>query len=198
MIQTHARVLGRDGLRGTIERVDRPGPGAEARVVVQLDDGRQVVLPAALLAPRDDGGYDLPLGAADLEPAGPAAVIPVVAEEVEVRKRRVETGRVRVTKVVTEREEVVDEPLLREEVDVRRVAVNRVVDGPVPVRQEGDTMIVPLLEEVLVVEKRLMLKDELHITKTQVTERRPERVTLRSEEVRVDRVADPGRPQTDA
>jgi uncharacterized protein (TIGR02271 family) len=83
-------------------------------------------------------------------------------------------------------EEFVDEPLLEEEVEVERVAINRIVDGPLPVRYEGDTMIVPLLEEVLVVEKRLVLKEELRITKRQHKTRKPQRVTLRSEEVRVE------------
>lgn len=54
-----------------------------------------------------------------------------------------------------ERQEVVDLPLLRETAQVVRVAINRQVDGPVPIRHDGDTMIIPVLfQEVLVVEKR--------------------------------------------
>ena len=117
-------------------------------------------------------------------------VVPVVAEQLEVEKRKVEAGGVRIRKTVSEREEVVDEPLMREEVQVRRVPVNKVVDGPVPVRHVGDTMIVSLLEEVLVVEKRLMVKEELHITKEQVESYRPQRVRLRTEEAVVERVED--------
>ena len=121
-------------------------------------------------------------------------VVPVVAEQLDVQKRRVESGGVRIRKVVREREEVVDEPLVREEVQVRRVPVNRVVDGPVPVRHVGDTMIISLLEEVLVVEKRLMLKEELHVAKTEVETYKPQRVTLRSEEAIVERADEAGRP----
>ena len=117
-------------------------------------------------------------------------VVPVVVEQLDVQKRRVEAGGVRIRKVVREREEVVDEPLMREEVQVRRVPVGRVVDGPVPVRHVGDTMIVSLLEEVLVVEKRLMLKEELHITKTEVETYKPQRVVLRSEEAFVERAGE--------
>ncbi|MCA1628121.1 MAG: YsnF/AvaK domain-containing protein, partial [Acidobacteria bacterium] len=62
--------------------------------------------------------------------------------------------------VVREREEIVDELLLKEAVEVERVIINREVDAPVPVRYEGETMIVPVLEEMLVVEKRLVLKEE--------------------------------------
>jgi stress response protein YsnF len=77
---------------------------------------------------------------------------------------------------------------MREEVHVRRVPINRVVDGPIPVRHVGDTMIISLLEEVLVVEKRLMLKEELHITKGEVETYKPQRVILRSEEATIERV----------
>ncbi|HEX9919607.1 MAG TPA: YsnF/AvaK domain-containing protein, partial [Pyrinomonadaceae bacterium] len=117
-------------------------------------------------------------------------VMPVVAETLDVQKRKVDTGGVRIRKVVHEREEVVDEPLMREEVQVKRVPINRVVEAPVPVRHVGNTMIISLLEEVLVVEKRLMLKEELHITKGEIETYKPQRVTLRSEEAVVERVGE--------
>ena len=115
-------------------------------------------------------------------------VIPVIEETLDVQKRRVETGGVRITKVVHEREEIVDEPLFREEVSVERVALNRVVDGPVPIRYEGEVTIIPLVEEVLVVEKRLMLKEELRITRRRVAEHKPQQITLRREEVILERI----------
>lgn len=202
-------VLGREGLRGTIEPGERPKPGGSGRVSIRLDDGRLVVVPDHALTLEADGTYRLALGPSDLAVgdsgaagkavgaavgtrvaeavAGEAAVIPVVREEVDVSKRVVETGRVRVSKVVREREEVVDIPLLREQVEVERVAVNRLVEGPVESRQDGDTLVIPLLEEVLVVEKRLMLKEELRITRRQVQESHPQRVTLRTEEAVVNR-----------
>ncbi len=190
------RVSGRDGLRGVIERQDLPDRTGAAQVLVRLDDGQRIVVPADALVAQEDGGYYLWISAADLEHARDKSalhgdepiVVPVITEELRVERRAVETGRVRVSKVVREREEVVDEPLLREEVHVERVPVNRVVEGDVEVRQEGDTMIIPVLEEVLVVEKRLMLKEELRVTRRRVEERRPQTVTLRSEEVSVERV----------
>jgi uncharacterized protein (TIGR02271 family) len=84
------------------------------------------------------------------------------------------------------REEVVDQPLLSEEVSVERVPINRFVDEAIPIRYEGDTMIISLLEEVPVVEIRLVLREELRITKRQVEARRPARVTLRHEEATVE------------
>jgi uncharacterized protein (TIGR02271 family) len=183
-------VVGKDGLRGTIEATDRLGDGPNARVEVRFEDDRVAEVPVGALVLRDDGTYYLPLSATDLAAVEgeEVVVLPVVAEEAEVRKQVVETGRVRVAKTVRQREEVVDIPLRRDEVQVERVPVNRVVEGPVEIRHEGDTTIIPLVEEVLVVEKRLMLREELRVTTRQVEERRPQRVTLRAEEATVERV----------
>jgi uncharacterized protein (TIGR02271 family) len=83
----------------------------------------------------------------------------------------------------------VDEPLFREEVIIEHVPINRFVEEAIPLRSEGDTIIVSLLEEVPVVEKRLMLKEELRITVRRVEARKPTSVTLRSEEATVERIA---------
>ncbi len=117
--------------------------------------------------------------------------IPVLREEAVVRTREVEGGGVRVHKTVTEREEVVQQPLYHEQVDVERVTIGRVVDVMPEVREEGDTLIIPVLEEVLVVEKRLVLKEELRITKRRRQETEEARVALREEQVRVERVDEP-------
>ena len=165
-------------------------------MLVQLDNGQQLLVSAETLVPQQDGSYYLPLSLAELEPhhwrlrsePDKTTVIPVIEEELDVQKRVVETGKVRVTKVVHERESVVDEPLFRDEVEVERVLIDRVVDGPVSVRYEEDTMIVPIMEEVLVIEKRLILKEELHIRKRRVETHQPQQVTLRREEVRIERL----------
>jgi uncharacterized protein (TIGR02271 family) len=119
---------------------------------------------------------------------GAAAVVPVIAEELHVGRDSVETGRVRVTKVVRERQEVVDQPTTTEQVTVERVSIDRVVDQAPPPRQEGDTLVLPVLEEVVVVERRLVLKEEVRITRRATESRNPQTVTLRSEDVRIDRI----------
>lgn len=191
-------VFDESGTVGFIDPADRPRSGAPAAVPVLLDDGRTVLVPADGLVAEDDGRYRLTLARGALESASTSgaaeveaeeAVIPLVAEEVEVGKRRVERGRVRVKKGVATREEEVAVPLVREEVEVERVAINRPVDTPPAPRQEGDVWIVPVLEEVLVVEKRLMLKEELHIRRRRVEETARERVTLRTETATVERTA---------
>ena len=118
-------------------------------------------------------------------------MIPVIEEELDVGTRRVETGAgVRIEKTVESREECVDEPLTKEEVEVVRIAVNRQVEAPVAVRYEGDTMIVPILEEVLFVEKRLVLKEEIRITRRRRDVHAPQRVVLRREHAIVGRIED--------
>ena len=114
-------------------------------------------------------------------------VVPVIAEQLEISKREVERPGVRLIKTVSERTETVEVPLIEERTEVERVAVNRAVEIAPPVRYEGDTMIIPVLEEVLVIEKRLMLREELHIRKKQVEVRIPHHVVLRREHIEVER-----------
>lgn len=109
-----------------------------------------------------------------------------------VDKQVVETGRLVVSKTVLEEEETVDIPLMQEQFDVERVAVNQYVDTPPAVRYDGDTTIFPVLKEVLVTEKRLMLVEEVRITKRQTTTNDAQRVMLRREEVTVQRVDSEG------
>ena len=194
----NAPVVDRDGAQGTIVGVSEPQITGDYDVLVGFPNGHRLAVPARMLEARQDGSFQLPFGFAEVERAGADGgehfggrrlVVPVIQEELEVQKRVVEKGRVRVTKTVHAREEVVDEPLMEEEVAVKRVAVNQYVESPPPIRQEGETMIIPLLEEVLVVEKRLMLKAELHVTKREFVTHKPQRVVLRSEEATIERLS---------
>jgi uncharacterized protein (TIGR02271 family) len=172
-------------------------PSNAAQAVVQTESGQQVLVPTDILIQQPDGSYYLPLRLAELEHAGSEhgghldepMVVPVLVEELDAQKRLVETGKVRITKVVRERETLVDEPLFHDKVAITRVPMQRVVDGPVPVREENGTTIISIVEEVLVVEKRWMLREEIHIHKQRIETHQPQRITLRSEEVQVERVS---------
>jgi uncharacterized protein (TIGR02271 family) len=118
-------------------------------------------------------------------------VIPVIAEFLQVDKQTVETGRVVLHKTVHVESQTVEVPLREERVQVQRVAVNRYVDEAPPVRQEGDTMIVSIVREELVVTKRLLLVEELHVHKQILTTQTPQTVELRREEVSYERIATP-------
>jgi uncharacterized protein (TIGR02271 family) len=135
------------------------------------------------------------------EPEGQEPLtVPVVEEQIAVGTRIVDTGRgVRIHKTVSEHPVSIDERLGRDEVQVRHVAVDRIVaaDQAPTTRYEGDTLVVPVLEEVLVVERRLRIKEELHITTIRREERHRDTVTLKSEQVRVERFGDAGTPPTD-
>jgi len=114
-------------------------------------------------------------------------VVPVAEERADVRTRRVETGAVHIHKTVSEHVQTIETPIVNENAEVTRVPVNRIVDGPVAIREEGDTTIIPLLEEIIVVEKRLVLREELHVRKRRVEEPHTEQITLRREEAHIER-----------
>ena len=116
--------------------------------------------------------------------------VPLVEERAVVRKRKRLTGGVRVRTIVREDEQVVDAPLRAEQVEVKRVPLDdRWVAAPVPVRQEGDTTIVTLHEEVVVVETRLRATEEVHLIRRQATSSTRKHVTLRREEAVIERLA---------
>jgi stress response protein YsnF len=198
-------VISKDGVRGTL--VEAPAAGSDTtHVLVQFETGQHVLVPLDALTLQADGSYYyLALRQDELvnghtlgmqHPDDPL-VLPVIAERVVVEKHTHITGRVRISKAVHEREELVDEPLLRRAVQVERVPINRVVASEIPVRYEGDTMIISVLEEVLVVEKRLMLKEELHITQQQEELRQPQRIVLRIEDITVERLVPNEQPATE-
>lgn len=118
------------------------------------------------------------------------ATLEVVEEQLSVGKRSVDTGRgVRIHKTVSEQPVQVDEALLRDAVEVARVPVGRLADpGETPApHYEGDTLVIPVLEEVLVVERRVRIREELRITRSRHEQRHQENVLLRSEQVNIER-----------
>jgi len=134
-------------------------------------------------APPDSRSADDRISASDASVA-----IPLIAEDVSVARESVETGAVRVRKHVERRSERVDEPVFHERVEVERRPVNRVVDRAPGIRQEGETLVVPVLEEVLVVEKRLVVREELHIKRVRDRSRVQQEITLQAEHASVERI----------
>jgi uncharacterized protein (TIGR02271 family) len=112
----------------------------------------------------------------------------LLAEELTVEKEAVETGRVRVSKHTRTREVAIDEDLLRERAEIETVPIGRQIFEMPAVRHEGETIIVPIVEEVLHTERRLFLKGEVRITRKKTTEQFHDRVTLRYQEAVVTRV----------
>ncbi len=115
-------------------------------------------------------------------------VIPLTEEELRLDKRMVTTGKVRVQTSVDVETELVKATLDGETVEVTRVPVDRIVDHAPAIRTENDVTIIPILEEVLVVEKRLVLKEELHVHKRRTTEDVEAPVELRKQRAVIERV----------
>ena len=115
-------------------------------------------------------------------------VLPLLAEEVAVSKQVVETGRVQVSRITHEREQLIDELLTQETVEIDRTPIGRQVDRVPPIIDEGDVVVIPVVEEVLVVERRLLLKEEVRVRRVRSTERHQESVTLRHHEAVVTRI----------
>jgi stress response protein YsnF len=122
-------------------------------------------------------------------------IVPLAEETVSVRRDEVVTGRVRVQTRTEAVDHLVETELSVEQVEVSRVPMDRVVDTPPSIRTEGDVTIIPVLEEVAVIETRLVLREELHIRKR--TEQRTVTVpvTLRRQRAEIERDSETGTQQ---
>lgn len=122
-------------------------------------------------------------------------VIPVVEERARIDKSAVETGRFRVTTRTEATDRILRETLRSDAVGVTRVAINRTLaEGEeIPgIRTEGGVTVIPVLEEVVVVEKRLVLREEVHIRQTTSGEDVEVPVTLRRQRAVIERMAPDG------
>jgi stress response protein YsnF len=117
-----------------------------------------------------------------------AEVIARAEEEVRLDKRMVTTGKVRVRTIVDVETELAKATLDGETVEVTRVPIDRIVDQAPGIRVEDNVTIIPVLEEVLIVEKRLVLKEEVHIRKLATTEDVEIPVELRKQHAVIERL----------
>jgi len=115
------------------------------------------------------------------------ATLPLFAEELSVAKETRETGRVRISTHTHEREALIDEDLARERVEIETVPIGRRIDAAPEVRQEGGTTIIPVVAERLVVERQVVLKEEIRVRRVRTTERHQEKVALRHQEAVITR-----------
>lgn len=120
----------------------------------------------------------------------PEIVIPLYGEEVSEARRTIERD-VRVHVRTVGHDHLIDEALAHERVDIERVAIGRPIDAVPPVREDGDTTVISIVEEVLVIEKRLVLKEEIRLRRVRTTERHRDAVTLREQQAVIER-AEPG------
>ena len=134
-----------------------------------------------------------PSSASQQPEANQSMSFPVIEEKLQLGKKQVETGKVKLHKTVSEEEANINLSLEHDEIEVERVSVNQYVDeAPPAVRHEGDTMIVPVLREEVV--KRLVLVEELHITRHKRQEQVQDKIKLKKEQVEVERSSDSSAP----
>lgn len=181
---------------GEVARIDEGGFGREPRVVVRTVRGFDVAFPATALRPQGEG-YAIAGDAVGerLDVAGSGSgrlVVPIHVEELVAEKRVVERGMVRIERRVEEIPQGVTLDLQREEVDVERVAIGRSVDAVPEPRWEGQTLVLPVVEEEVVVTTRLVLREEVRVTRRTVTEQVSREVTTRREVLHVEQVGEDG------
>jgi stress response protein YsnF len=124
-------------------------------------------------------------------------VLPLVSEFATVEKRKRRTGVVRVTRKTQSLETVIDELLRDETVEVVRKAIAAEVEEIPTITLQGDTIVVPVIEETVVVTKRIVLKEELHIRRTETKRPFRQTVTLRKQVATVERIqTNPVAPDT--
>jgi len=203
-------VMAADGDLGVV--VERSADTADSRpgmILVQLDDGSTVDVPETLVTNRLDGVVYLPVARETLRGEIASAASGVMAaddrrrmllheETLEATTASVQRGTVRVLRHVetVPVQEVVD--AWRDDVVVERVAVNQEVDvAPAP-RTEGDTIVVPVVDEVVFTETRLVLREEVRITRRRVNEPVTVEATVRRERVEVVNTPVSGEPATES
>jgi stress response protein YsnF len=119
-------------------------------------------------------------------------IVPVVREHVEADAVPIEKGGVRVTKRVESHDEILEQELRRGRAEIRRVKTDRVVDGPQQPRQEGDTLIIPVVSEVLTVTKQWVVTEEIHVTRIEELEKVEQTVPVNQEVAAVERLDEAG------
>jgi uncharacterized protein (TIGR02271 family) len=168
-----------------------------------LDNGSEVAVSSVLVEDgtiRVAGGLDSMAGADRQEMSGSAASadrsdtedtwrIRRHEEELQATKERQQTGEVQINKNIVEEERSIDVPVSREEVEIRRVPVDRSAEGAA-ISEDQDTIRVPVMAEKVHVSKEPRVVEELEISKT--TRTGTERVsdTVRREEFDIENEGD--------
>ncbi len=172
-----------NGQKGTVLRTSRFLDKREFNTV-KLGNGTELKVPSANLEPQPDGSFLLrdgqsnggaqPESRTETRPESRAENRGESRTENRVERRaesRPENGAESRPQPVSETRSTVDPSLFKEEIDVQRVPVNRVIDAPVETRVEDGVTIIPVMEERLKIEKQLILREEIRIVKKRTTVR---------------------------
>ena len=178
------------GVSGTIREFTSDAMTTHA--LVELADGSHVEVPSEALHRVADGGFTIDTLWRSFPMRHRAwASVPVVQESVSVSVKAVAREQVRVRRRVVEETRLVETPVERQRLEIERVAIGCYVTEAPAARQDGEVLIVPVVDEVVFVEKRLLLREEIRIrtVREQVIDRQT--VVLRRHEVDIAREAAP-------
>jgi len=189
MAQSSKEVIDRAGRRGMIVREQR-GEAGGRQVLVRLANGQQVQVPAEALRQQGDGGYYIPLDLGELEQQATRSdkiVVPVVEEQLDVGKREVQRGGVRIFTQTTERPVEESVTLREEHARVER----RPVDRPATEAELGSAFQEKSVElretaEEPVVAKTAHVVEEVDVGKEVSTRTETVRDTVRRRDVDVE------------
>jgi stress response protein YsnF len=192
------RVLGRDGELGWIDPKEQSPNSTD--VLIRLTNGQAIMAPKDLMVVQENGDYYLPFSSEQFAEGGEDGaerqrdqdtlmVVPVLMEKANISKR-LSARVVRVSKKVTEHEERIENAGFTEKVTLERVPINVQITVIPQIHTEGNTTVIPVVEEVLIIEKRLVLREEVRVTVERI-ENEPKQFTLRSERIEIER-SDPG------
>lgn len=117
--------------------------------------------------------------------------VPLIEEKAKILTKERVTGKVRVTTHTDHVTELAKAELQQVDVIVERVPIDQEVDAVPQVRTEGDITIIPVLEEVLVVEKRLVLKEEIRLTRRTSKETLEVPIAVRRQSAEIKRIKTP-------
>lgn len=155
-----------------------------------LNSWKQSVASFVVATTETEGGFVVATEMLDIDDN--EAVLPLVEEVLRLGKRRVETGRVRISVSTTTDERLVRETLRSKRADVEHVQINRdLLEGeaaPVARWEDDGTVVVPVVEEVLIIERHLVLREEVRLRLVAVDEVIEQPVTLRRQQATVERL----------
>jgi hypothetical protein len=170
------------GERGYILRRARFLDSSEQSRVV-LEDGTELMAPSDDIEPQNDGSFLLhsrPNREPALPPVDDFSTTRIESVSTEARTEPIS----RTDDVPTSRQAdippapVPTDTLYADDVAIDRVPVNRIFDEAPTTRQEGDVTVIPVVEEVLVVQKRYMVKEEIRIDRRRQVVQEPRRILL--------------------
>ena len=191
-----------NGLKGTVLRTSRLLDKREFNTV-KLSNGKQITVPSSNLELQDDGNFYLreeqPRAMAQPESVPQPDSVQRSSERHVAPERHSDVD----SSPSKQHQANIDAPvsgenyadpgtsLFKEDVDLERVPINRVLEAPADVRIENGVTIIPVMEEIMIVTKQLVLKEEIRITRCREQSHYHETVSLRAEEVEVRR-SEPG------